>query len=119
MVWNGTEVCHCIFISEWYIHRDHWYGRVYGPNPEPLMCVRVKIGTEQKVNSEVNQNRHLVGLWTWLNTKTESLSGEHTLAFFKISSILSGFAPGHFQKKFKTPPDWYQGSLPLPGVLVH
>ena len=36
-VWNGTEVCHSIFISEWYIYRDHWYSRVYGPNPEPLM----------------------------------------------------------------------------------
>jgi hypothetical protein len=36
-VQNNMEVCHSIFMSEWYIYRDCWYGRVYSPNPEPLM----------------------------------------------------------------------------------
>ena len=35
MVW------HVIFLSEWYIFRDPCYGRVYGPDPEPLMSYKV------------------------------------------------------------------------------
>jgi hypothetical protein len=52
----------------------------------------------------------LSGLLTWLDTEREFPSGEVALAFSKISSMLSGFAPGLFQNFWKIRPDWYQAS---------
>jgi hypothetical protein len=44
----------------------------------------------------VHHDQHMSGQWTWLDTKTEFLSGAVAQAFSKISLILSGFAAGCF-----------------------
>jgi hypothetical protein len=54
----------------------------------------------------VHHDGDMSGLQTWLDTKTEFLSGAGALAFSKISLILSGFAAGRFQNFWKIHPDW-------------